>query len=99
MEGHLGRGFYAVGVEKAICTAIPLLAEEGWREAPGWSVRRNVSAGPTTPSPKSHFGASCPQDGKEFFVECLSEVFDPDRSHWGSFAVCGFDELLPRTGL
>src|SRR5947209_11900973 len=40
MEGHLDRGFYAVGVEKAICTAIPLLAgvdapkaQTGWREA------------------------------------------------------------------
>src|SRR5206468_12490203 len=32
-------------------SGIPLLAEEGWREAPGWSVRRNrVNAGLTTPS-------------------------------------------------
>src|SRR5260370_34104151 len=30
---------------------IPLLAEEGWREAPGWSVRRDRgNAGLTTPS-------------------------------------------------
>src|SRR5213594_4844482 len=38
---------------------IPLLAEEGWRDslieagAPGWSVRRNLSAGLTTPSAPS----------------------------------------------
>jgi len=25
---------------------IPLLAEEGWREAPGWSDRRNVNGAP-----------------------------------------------------
>src|SRR6266566_3496426 len=30
--------------------AIPLLAEEGWREAPGWSVRPKPFANLTTPS-------------------------------------------------
>ena len=35
----------------ARASRIPLLAEEGWREAPGWSVRQNQSyAGLTTPS-------------------------------------------------
>src|SRR5204862_3326968 len=32
---------------------IPLLAEEGWREAPGWSVRPKRRAGLTTPSAPS----------------------------------------------
>src|SRR2546426_2216292 len=32
---------------------IPLLAEEGWREAPGWSVRPKCAAGLTTPSAPS----------------------------------------------
>jgi len=30
---------------------IPLLAEEGWREAPGWSVRRNIA--PLWPPPSA----------------------------------------------
>src|SRR5438094_2100922 len=34
---------------------IPLLAEEGWREAPGWSVRPKRFAALTTPSaPSAH---------------------------------------------
>src|SRR6516225_6119627 len=35
------------------CGLFPLLEKEGWREAPGWSVRPSVSAGLTTPSART----------------------------------------------
>src|SRR5213594_253099 len=56
---------------------IPLLAEEGWREAPGWSVRLKRFAGLTTPSaPAAHPPLLCEEGNdrpalKELSRTCL----------------------------
>src|SRR5437762_4084630 len=65
---------------------IPLLAEEGWREAPGWSVRPKRFAGLTTPSaPSAHPPLLCEEGNTLYqlmgFTKCLlttgSAGFEP----------------------
>src|SRR5438093_10174759 len=48
------------------CQIIPLLAEEGRREAPGWSVRRERFAGLTTPS--AAFGGIHPSSARRGMI-------------------------------
>ncbi len=47
-------------VKAMVRTTIPLLTEEGWREAPGWSVRPIHFAELTTPSAPSLRSAHAP---------------------------------------
>src|SRR5438034_11094578 len=64
----------------------PLLEKEGWREAPGWSVRPKRFAGLTTPSaPSAHPPLLCEEGNTLYqlmgFTKCLlttgSAGFEP----------------------
>src|SRR5438132_10746584 len=60
-----------------LMTQIPLLAEEGCREAAGWSVRRNVAAGLTTSSaPFSRVHPSSARRGMLFLWFSIRSILE-----------------------